>query len=580
MIKILNTLDRYILIGLVFIYPLLTSKLLILVVGIVFIIIIKFIKSLPSGNIELKSSKFNFLIILLGLVYLLTGIFVTPNKFDAFFIFGTSSFVILSAILYFFTNQLNRIEKEKVEFALILSTFFSSLTQILSFTGLIKSNFFIFENNINNCIFLLAILPIVIYEIFKSKKIISKVFFGIVGFVIFVAGFTNLYLLFPNNNQALKLPKLQTGWIVAVDTIKVSPLWGIGPSNFLQSFNKYRPLSSNMNANWNDKYLVSSNTILNTTTEVGLIGLILFLLIFGLSLIKPKFDNPYYISILVIVFSFFMIPVFPSLYPIIFVLLSLLVNGENTNFEKINSKTTIILAIFPLAGIIIYTLYFSYITFYPEYLFNRVLKNITKNDNNAVFEDLNKAISINPKITKYHRLATNINLAIVKNIIQKKDLSDEEKNTLIKVIQQTIQEAKATVSLNPKNANNWEILGDIYNNFISLTKGADEFAIQSYIQAISLDPINPSLRIKLGGVYFGQKKFDQAIKSFELAVLTKPDLPNTHYNLALAYKENKQPEKAKEQLNITLSLVSKNSNDFEIAKKELDLLNNQAQIPN
>lgn len=582
MIKILNILDKYLLISIVFLYPLfflpiftniyLTSKLLILVLGIILISVIKIIKSFLNRNVEFSTSKFDILIILLGLTYLLTGIFVTPNKFDAFFNLGTSSFVMLSCIIYFFVNQLNKPEKEKIEFALIVSTLFSSLTQILSFTGLIKENLFIFENYINNCVFLFTILPIVVYKVFRSEKVLSKVFFGIVGFIIFIAGFTNLYLLLPNNSESPNLLNFKTGWVVAIDTIKVSPLWGIGPSNFLQSFNKNRPLFDNLGSNWNTRYVVSNNTIFTTTTETGLIGLILFLIIFGISLVKPKFDNPYYVSLIIIVISFFIIPVFPSLYPIIFILLSLLINKKNNILDKSNSKTTIFLVTLPLIAIITYVLYFSYITFYPEYVFSRAVKNISKNDNKTIFNGINKAISINPKNDKYHRLATDINLALVRSIIQKKDLTDEEKNNLIKLIQQTIQEAKATVSLNPKNSSHWERLGDIYSNFIPLTKGADDFAIQSYSQAIALNPINPTLRIKLGGVYYGQKRYDEAIKSFELAVLAKNDLPNAHYNLALAYKENKQLEKAIEQMNITLSLLGKDTKDYDTALKELEII--------
>ena len=92
-----------------------------------------------------------------------------------------------------------------------------------------------------------------------------------------------------------------------------------------------------------------------------------------------------------------------------------------------------------------------------------------------------------------------------------------------------------------------------------------------------MDPINPLLRIKLGGIYYADGKFEDAVKIFELAVLAKPDFANSHFNLAMAYKGNKQIEKAKEQLNITLTLVEKDSKDYELVKKELDTIDEKVE---
>jgi hypothetical protein len=40
----------------------------------------------------------------------------------------------------------------------------------------------------------------------------------------------------------------------------------------------------------------------------------------------------------------------------------------------------------------------------------------------------------------------------------------------------------------------------------------------------------------------------------------------------MAYKEDKQLEKAKEQMNLTLSLIGKDTADYETAKKELEAI--------
>ncbi len=102
------------------------------------------------------------------------------------------------------------------------------------------------------------------------------------------------------------------------------------------------------------------------------------------------------------------------------------------------------------------------------------------------------------------------------------------------------------LALNPPRSGNWELLADTYRAIIPLAEGSDQFAIQSYNQAIALDPINPNLRIKLGGVFFALGDYDSAIEAFRTAVLAKPDLANSHFNLAVAYREVGEIDKAVE----------------------------------
>jgi tetratricopeptide (TPR) repeat protein len=129
------------------------------------------------------------------------------------------------------------------------------------------------------------------------------------------------------------------------------------------------------------------------------------------------------------------------------------------------------------------------------------------------------------------------------------------------------------VAVNPQKSSNWEALSGIYQTIIAFAKGADQFAIESLNQAITLEPTSPLLRIKLGGLYYSLGDYQSAIETFKLAVLAKPNLANAHYNLAIAYRDNKQIDKAKEQMEIVLKLVEPNSKDYELSKSELEALN-------
>ncbi|KKU03134.1 MAG: hypothetical protein UX03_C0022G0013, partial [Candidatus Woesebacteria bacterium GW2011_GWE1_45_18] len=118
----------------------------------------------------------------------------------------------------------------------------------------------------------------------------------------------------------------------------------------------------------------------------------------------------------------------------------------------------------------------------------------------------------------------------------------------------------------------WENLGRTYQSIMAFATGADAFAITSFNQAVALDPTNPNLRIALGGIFYSLGRYDEAVRTFELAVLSKPDLANGHYNLAIALREKGNLEDAIAQLNAVLSLVEKDSEDYNLVKTEIENL--------
>lgn len=577
--KILKEIDKYLTLFLIFLYPLFflpffsnnfdLPKLLLLVSSILLISTIKIVNVLVSGNFKVKISNLDLLVIGTALTFLLSAIIMSPNKMDAFFSPGTASFIIFASILYFFVNQLEVSGKKIATLILSLSAVIFGIIQLLSFIGIIRINFNNFGNPIASFVFLLAILSISTFQIFKEKMLSFKLFFGIISFIIFISTFTSLYLLLDKTKTPLLLPSIKTSWSVSIDSIKQSPLLGVGPSNFLFSYNKFRPLSSNLEKEWSTKFLVARNTPLTIVSEVGLIGLGFFFSLFIFSLYRIKELNQYNVSILLIFIISFIYPLPASFLPIIFILLAL--NNKPREVSGIfNSKIPLFLVSLPFLGLVIATSFVTYKAFYGEFLFGNTIKLISKNETSKIYESINKTVTVNPYVDRYHQAIAEIDIAIAKNISKKENLTDEEKKTLSELIQQAIKDSKASIALNTSKSSSWENLGNIYLDISPFVKDADNFAIEAFNQAIFLDPINPILRIKLGGIYYSQGKFENASRVFEMAVLAKPDLASSHYNLAIAYKENKQIDKAKEQMNIALSLMNKDSADYEIVKKELE----------
>src|SRR6185369_14227987 len=163
-----------------------------------------------------------------------------------------------------------------------------------------------------------------------------------------------------------------------------------------------------------------------------------------------------------------------------------------------------------------------------------------------------------------------VSILVANAVAQKKDLTDDDRKTITQLVQSAIEQGKAAVALNPSRSTNWDVLSQIYRAVMPLAKGADQFAIQAESQAIALDPYNPNLRISLGAIYYAQGDFDNAIKLYESAIAAKSDFPNAYYNLAFAYVGKNDLGKAETAMSQVLSLVDKNSKDYEVAKKALE----------
>lgn len=579
LIKLLKLIDKYLLFGTIFLFPLFllpvfnnpfeTGKLLLLSVSVILMAVIKIVKYFTDGGFEFKVGKLDFYVLLFTLAYILSSIFISPNKYDSLFLPGASAFVIFGAILYFFTNQLDNKDKAIVENTLIMSAITASLVQLFSFFGVVPKNFQIFGNLLSTIVFFVTIVSVSINKTLKVSNLTQKAIYGASSLVILVALGFNIFALLPGKETSLKLPSIKTGWSIAIDTIKQSPLLGFGPSNFNEGFSKLRPIEFNNTPNWNNKFIVSSNNLFTILSEVGLLGLVVFVIILVKSLSKDNKQNNVYYGVVALSLISILLPIPSVTLPIIFILISLN-NSTHMSFGRFSSKLPIILLSIPLIAFIVLGIFFGYKAFYSEYIYGVALKAISANDGVKAYDNLNKAIAINPYIDRYHKASAEINIAIATNLAKKADITDEDKRTIAELIQQAIREGKAGVSVNPRKSSNWEALGDIYSNISSFAKDANTFAVESYGQAIFLEPINPILRIKLGGIYFAEQKYSDAIKIFELAVLAKPDFANSHYNLAMAYKNNNEIDKAKAQMTLVLQLVEKDSKDYELAKSELE----------
>jgi tetratricopeptide (TPR) repeat protein len=554
------------------------------------------LKMIFEKKVSFKRSFFDLPILLLVAASVASTLLAPINKFEAFlFPTGPSTLIALGFLYFLITNHLEKQDKKMVMHSLIASAIVLALLSLASGLGLFaQANFFPLlkektftpaGNYFGLTVFLaisLVWLALITYrELTKPSGnalvgLIHALFLFIIGAGLVNAGYTLFNVIKP-----VFLPVF-AGWSIAIDTLKNFPLFGVGAQNFSLAFYQYRPLSYNATALWNVAFDSSSNYFFQTWTIFGTIGLaaLLFLsykIISQFKLLKNSFEPESNLLIILLLFLgiFALLPINFLILFVFFIFLSLLAiflpQSEYSETSKILPWTFMVIALV-LSGACFYLVYRS---LGADMEFKKSLDAYVKNDGAATYNAQVKAIGLNPYRPTYRLAYAQTNLALAQSMSTKKDLTDQDRQNVSVLIQQAIQEAKSAVTLDPQNARDWENLAAIYRNLINFAEGADQWTIAAYQQTIALDPVNPFTRITLGGVYYAQKNWDQAIASFSEAVYLKNDNANAHYNLAAALREKGDFTKAAAEMQTVLNLVDRSSEDWTKANSELEAIQNK-----
>jgi len=590
--------------------PFLTPKLAILVLGSALLLLIFSLRTIIEAKLNLNLGTFDFPVIVFTSAYILSTIFRTPNKMEALFLPGTTTILICATLLYFFVNQHK--EEKTILSSLLASGFFFSFSILLSSLGVFakipqlplflrSQNFTPEAGFLPSAIFLAVILPIGIGLTLSFKDFPKRLASAIATTFIFVGLIISIYKIIPGKPLSPKFPSFSVSWQIAIDSLKESPFLGVGPGNYLTAFNRFKPLSYNQTELWAVRFSTARDFYLTAITETGILGftgLAIFIFLFS-KLLKEYLKNKNLLSnflfslsllsLSLLLVSFLFFPATLILITLFLILASLVgkthktslsLKTESTQGQDISSRLPAFLITVPLMIISIFASFRFAKMLQAEAEFQQALNFLTKNQAKETYDTLIKSIRTNPYVDRYHLTAARVNLTLANAIVQgktsqKQNLSDQERQAITTLIQQAINEAKAGVVLNPTRSDNWEVLGQIYRAIIPFAQSADQFAIQSYRQAIALNPIDPNLRINLGGIYYAIKDYDSAVRVFELAVSAKPDHANARYNLAIALRESGKLDQAIREMTNVVSLVKKDSQDYQIATSTLADLQNK-----
>jgi tetratricopeptide (TPR) repeat protein len=617
--KILSKLEKYIIYAVVFFLPFIVApistnpflliKLAVLVFGVGLALFVKAIKVIVSGKLEFSMSNFDLAVLLFAVAYILSTIFRTTNKMEALLTPGTTTLVVGSVLLFFLINQLPKQAKETATNLFVYSGTVVAVLSLLATVGLfvqipqlpafLQIRSFTPEGGyLPTAVLLAVMIPLAVGALISEKNSRKKAGF-IVSLAALVLGLgLSIYNILPGKPNSPRFPDFSTSWSVAIDTIKESPLLGAGPGNYLTAFNRFRPITYNNSDLWAVKFSTANSYYLTMMTETGLLGLavggLLILTIYRVikrdfkekSLVGWGFAGSASLVSLVILLVFAaLFPMTATLIVALFILLSLNAETKVTTLnlksevttaegmpaaQGVASRLPALLITFPVIALVIYSGFFATRYLRAEYKFRQSINALAQNEAIRAYDTMREAININPRVDRYHASYSQVNMALANAVAQNPEITDQDRANITQLIQQAIREGKATVALNPLRAGNWELLGRIYRAIIPFAQGADAFAAQTFAQAVALDPVNPNTRIALGGIYYATGNFETAIRVLELATSTKPDLANAHYNLAFAYSEAGRIDEAINQMTLVLSLVDRDTQDYEVARQALE----------
>lgn len=443
----------------------------------------------------------------------------------------------------------------------------------------------------NNAALLLLFLPIILALVFPFLKKLTplKLFFGIIILSLYLfSSYTNLKALYPFKEKLPVFLGQKEGWIVALETIKNRPLLGVGPGNFINAYTLYKPLFAPNIAYQNLDFLPSQNSsnsffqILTTAGVLGLFSYLLFILAVLARLIPKNPSEPILIGIFI---SFVIFLILSALIPVhliltffIFIFLGLSQSLEDKPPRLIisleeNEENQINLLPFLLTFFLALVMgYLSYRLILGEYYEKITIDAAVNNDAQKAFEFAQKAVDQNPLNDTYRSNLAQIAFAIgSSNLAQKgQDLTEEDKNNISQIFQKAIAEGKEAVNLNSQKVYNLQTLATIYAGLVKVAPNTEQFAVDTYQKAISIDPTNPRLRLELGGIFFGRNEFATASAIFRNAVFLQANYANAHYNLGHSLLRLNQFEEGINEITNAVSLLPDENKDKERVLKEIE----------
>src|SRR3989338_813166 len=451
----------------------------------------------------------------------------------------------------------------------------------------------------------------------SSQELTKAISFGAASFVILMGIIITIYALFKLDKPAL-LP-IETGFQTAFSEISLDSgriaqgfLLGSGFGTYAVDFSRWKQASFNHYSDlWNLTFFRSSNFALELLATTGVLGIcaFIFLLIRVLKEIRVSPQNKMLVSIIALFLISLLLPLNFTSQTLLFTILGLfaanqgLINKAQNRFFDIelqivtfrkgliametphakNGKSLILPFTIGVIILIIVGIMGFYGTRYvaSDLTFQKSLVSAAQNNGSLTYQQQAQAISTFQHRDGFYRVFSQTNLALANTLASQQPAGSATnqaiQQNIVTLIQQSINAARAAVTVAPQTYLNWQNLSSIYRGLIGFGQNAESFAVATAQQAINLDPNNPQGYITLGGIYYQLGQWDNAQTQFQIAVSLKPDYANSHYNLGHALEQKKDFQNALAQYQAVRSLVGNDKASLDQIDKEIAALQGKAQ---
>lgn len=341
-----------------------------------------------------------------------------------------------------------------------------------------------------------------------------------------------------------------SGWNIAVETLKtpLSLLLGFGPSSFLNAFHQFRGLAYNTQDFWTVRFATSSSELLFLLTTSGLLAVGSLFLAAKSAMPMLRALRPRHFSLVAFAalhgIAFFVIPFTPLLWFTSALALMMIIREAQLlhaeevwtlqlpNFARSAWITPGITTV-TLGALLAVVTFFMSAVLRSNYLLGWTLKQGPETEAQVIYDAQARAMNMVPYHPEYRRVFASTSFQIIQALGQQAqesntELTAEQQQLSLSLLQQSINEARNAVALDPASTESWELLGNIYSNVLSV-EGAPEWAVAARTQAIQTDPINPELRVALGQLYAGLSQPQSALQFYEQAVQLNPRWVQPYY---------------------------------------------------
>lgn len=404
-----------------------------------------------------------------------------------------------------------------------------------------------------------------------KKEVLLEKNLGWLTIPVIILAFCLIFLIFrPGPFFNLNLPielglSYQGGWDVVKEVIRHNPILGSGPETFVYNYSLYKPESINQTIFWNLGFNNAPAEILSLLSEIGILGLIAFLGLITIFLLKvvrglTGKEIGLFSSWLTLMISWFFYPQNITLMFVFWLFFAFLViasSDEKKDIKIVNlraSGKTALVASLGFIILIIMVIGFLYLEgsrFIAEAKYKSGLELINKGMLDSGIDKVVRATSINPYQNEFYKNLAQLFLVQINQNLNDPELTQQERESRVQVgINNAISSAIKATTLNPKDASGWIVRGSVYRNLIALTDRAGTWAIESYEKALTLEPTNPFIYTEIARTYITEVDFlsgqedqkeqiadylNKAIEAYNEAIKLKPNYSLAHFEIALVY---------------------------------------------